>query len=250
MESFTSENKFIVVLSVLYIMENQPSSGLLAHPKMFGAAMLTIGLLGGILIGIYLPSLLSAQPSTGNQPPQRQNIPIGNAPSLGDLNAPVTIVEFSDFQCPFCASFFNETLPQIQKDYIDTGRIRLVYKNFPITKIHPYAEKAAEAAECAKEQGKFWEYHDLLFGNQQAWISENATTTFEKYASTLKLNITQFSSCLNTNKYSGEISKDLQDGQKAQVSGTPTFFINGIRVVGAQPYSVFKDTIDSELKRQ
>lgn len=232
-------------------METRPSSDLLAHPKTFGAVMLAIGFLGGILIGIYLPSLLlSTQQPTGNQPQQRQNIPIDNAPSLGAANAPVTIVEFSDFQCPFCASFFNETLPQIQKDYIDTGKARLIYKNLPITKIHPYAEKAAEAAECAGEQGKFWEYHDILFANQQAWISKNATTVFKEYALTLKLNTTEFNSCLDTNKYSSEISKDLQDGQNAGVSGTPTFFINGIRVVGAQPYSVFKDTIDSELTRQ
>ncbi len=236
--------------SVLYIVESRSSGDLLAHPKTFGAVMLVIGLLGGILIGIYLPSLLSAQQPSGNQSQQRQNIPIDNAPSLGAANAPVTIVEFSDFQCPFCESFFNQTLPQIQKEYIDTGKARIVYKNLPITNIHPYAEKAAEAAECAEEQGKFWEYHDLLFQNQKAWVSGNATTLFKEYASTLKLNTTGFNSCLDANKYSSEISKDLQDGRNAGVSGTPTFFINGIRVVGAQPYTVFKDTIDSELTRQ
>jgi protein-disulfide isomerase len=230
--------------------KNTSSSSLTAHPNAFGATMLVIGLLAGILIGIYLPSLLSTSQSTGNQSTERQNIPIDNAPILGDANAPVTIVEFSDFQCPFCASFFNETLPQLQKDYIDTGKAKLIYKNLPITNIHPYAERAAEAAECAEKQGKFWEYHDTLFKNQQTWASENATAIFKKYASNLGLNATEFDNCLDSNKYSSEISKDLQDGQNAGVTGTPTFFINGIRVVGAQPYSIFKQTIDSELNRQ
>jgi protein-disulfide isomerase len=161
-------------------------------------------------------------------------------PVKGDQNAPVTIVEFSDFQCPFCGRFWSQTLPQIKEDYIDTGKVKFVYRDFPLS-FHQYAQKASEAAECADEQGKFWEYHDKLFENQQFLDTES----LKQYAADLGLDTEKFNSCIDTGKYSSEVRKDFQDGQTNGVSGTPTFFINGQKLVGAQPYSAFQQIIDS-----
>ncbi len=186
------------------------------------------------------------------------NVPSGNLPSqnlptkvavsadddpvLGKSNAPVTIVEFSDFECPFCGRHFSQTHPDIVKNYIDTGKVKLVYRDFPLS-FHPNAEKAAEAAECANEQGKFWEMHDKLFSNQQSLSVAN----YKQWAKDLKLDSAKFDSCLDSGKYASEIAKDEADGTKYGVSGTPSFFIDGQLLVGAQPYSAFQQAIDAAL---
>jgi protein-disulfide isomerase len=164
-----------------------------------------------------------------------------NDPVLGDPNAPVTIIEFSDFQCPFCSRWFESVKPQLQP-YIDRGEVRLIYRDFPLS-FHQNAESAAIASECANEQGKFWEYHDVLFENQQALDS----LSLKQYAADLGLNESQFNSCYDTSKYQGEVQTDFNDGAAVGVSGTPTFFINGTKVVGAQPWSAFQPIIDAEL---
>ena len=166
----------------------------------------------------------------------------GSNPALGQKNAPVTIVEFGDYQCPFCQRAFQQTFPQIKKDYVDTGKVRYVFVNFPLS-FHPNAEPAAEAAECANEQGKFWEYHDKLFENQATLGND----LYPKLASDLKLDTAKFKQCLDSGKYKQQVQKDLDYGQTIGVSGTPSFFINGIRIVGAQPYEAFKQAIDAEL---
>ena len=165
-------------------------------------------------------------------------------PVKGMKNAPVTIIEFSDFQCPFCERFFTQTLPLIEKNYIQTGKVRLVYRDFPLG-FHENAEKAAEAAECADEQGKFWEYHDKIFANQNAIGVSN----LKQYAETLGLNMEKFNSCLDSGKMASEVKEDLKDGTKYGVTGTPSFFINGINLVGAQPYSVFEQIIKQEIEK-
>jgi len=165
-------------------------------------------------------------------------------PVEGDAKAPVTIIEFSDFQCPFCGKFFKDTLPQLRNEYIKTGRVKLVYRDYPLD-FHPYAQKAAEAADCADEQGKFWQMHDKLFDNQDAITASE----LKKYAADLGLDTAKFNNCLDTSKYEQEVKKDLADGNTIGVSGTPAFFINGISVSGAQPYSVFKQIIDGELAK-
>jgi protein-disulfide isomerase len=163
-------------------------------------------------------------------------------PSLGSADAPVVIVEFSDFQCPFCGRFSAETFPLIKENYIDTGKVRLVYRDLPLP-FHPDAQETAEAAECADDQGKFWEYHDAIFENQDSLD----TTSLKQYAKDIGLNTEDFNSCLDSGKHTQEVKKDFSDAGAAGVTGTPTFFINGIKVVGAQPYSVFQQIIESEL---
>lgn len=171
---------------------------------------------------------------------------------LGNPNAPVTIIEFSDFQCPFCRKFWKETLPQIKKDYLLTGKARLVYRDFPLTQIHPGATPAAEGAECAKEQDKFWEMHDAIFEEQEKQGSGTVQFTADdvkKWAAKIGLNASKFNQCLDSGKYKQEIEKDLADGSAAGVTGTPAVFVNGRLIVGAQPFAAFKAVIDEELKK-
>lgn len=171
---------------------------------------------------------------------------------LGDPNAPVTLIEFSDFQCPFCRKFYKETLPQIKKDYILTGKAKLIYRDFPLVQIHPGATPAAEGAECAKEQGKFWEMHDAIFDEQEKLGSGTVQFTADdvkKWAAKIGLNTSKFNQCLDSEKYKQEVEKDIADGSAAGVSGTPAVFVNGWLVVGAQPFAAFKVVIDEELKK-
>lgn len=163
--------------------------------------------------------------------------------SIGPANAPVTIIEFSDYQCPFCARV-EPTVKQILETY--KGKVRFVYRDFPLS-FHQNAQKAAEATECADEQSKFWEYHDLLFEKQSEW-SSSGVAKLKEYASSLGLNTGQFEKCLDSGKYSAEVKKDFEDGQNAGVSGTPAFFVNGVAIVGAQPFNVFEQAIEQELK--
>lgn len=160
----------------------------------------------------------------------------------GDPNAPVTMIEFSDFQCPYCAGFYRNTLPQIEEKYIAAGKVKLVYRDFPLG-FHAKAQKAAEAAECADDQGKFWEMHDMIFENQGAI----GVGDLKGYAENLGLDVDLFNGCLDSRKYEGEVKKDLADASKVGVTGTPTFFINGEMVVGAQPFVTFEEVIDRKL---
>jgi protein-disulfide isomerase len=169
----------------------------------------------------------------------------GDDPFLGSADAPITIVEFSDFQCPFCANFYLQTFPKIKQDYIDTGKVKFVYRDFPLN-FHQYAQKSAEASECADEQGKFWEYKDILFTRQAEW-STGGIPKLKEYASMLSLDQESFDSCLDSGSMSEEVESDFADGRSLGVTGTPAFFINGELVSGAQPFSVFKQKIDSLL---
>ncbi|MBI4162891.1 MAG: DsbA family protein [Candidatus Aenigmarchaeota archaeon] len=211
-------------------------------------------LLGGVGKASATGQVVAA-PTQQAQPTQQQQVqqPTVAAspdddPVIGDANAKVTIIEFSDFQCPFCGRFYDQTLGQIKKDYIDTGKAKLVFRDFPLS-FHPNAQKASETAECAKEQNKFWEMHDTLFTKQGEWSSLDsaaASAKFKEYAKSVGLT-TAFDSCLDTGKTAAEVQKDFTDGSGYGVSGTPTFYINGKELVGAQPYSVFKQAIDQAL---
>lgn len=181
----------------------------------------------------------------GEPQPSRLQVSADDDPVKGAENAPVTIIEFSDFQCSFCGRFFTQTLPSLEKEYIETGKVKLVYRDFPLS-MHENAQKAAEAAECADEQGKFWEYHDKIFKNQNALD----TASLKQYAEDLGLDTTKFNDCLDSNKMASEVQNDFSDGQSYGGSGTPTFFINGQKLVGAQPFSAFKQIIDAELNKQ
>jgi protein-disulfide isomerase len=161
-------------------------------------------------------------------------------PFMGPADAPVTIIEFSDFQCPYCRRV-QPILQQVLKDY--HGTVKLVFRDFPLRNIHPQAQKAAEAAQCAAEQQQFWAYHDKLFATTQ--LEEPA---LKQYAQELGLDMQRFEPCVTSGKYAQEVERDLQDGLNAGVSATPSFFVNGQPLSGAVPYERFKELVDSALE--
>ena len=178
-----------------------------------------------------------------------------NDPILGDPDAPISIIEFSDYQCQFCARFYSDTLPLLKSQYIETGKVNLISRDFPIEKIHSNAMPTALASECANEQGKFWEYHDMLFETQDTWKqnkSDSMILTLKQFAKELNLNQEQFDSCLDSSKYAQEVNQDMADGRKYVVTGTPTFFVGNDEVgyssiFGAQSFSDFRIMIDEKL---
>jgi len=192
-------------------------------------------------------------------PTKQPSIPLeisaDNDPIIGNPDAPITIIEFSDFQCPFCARFHIQTLPTIMEEYIEKGSVKLVFRDFPIQSIHPNAVPASVAAECANEQGKFKQMHDILFEKQNEWSNLEtvyAIELFNQYSEQINLEQEQFSSCLSTAKYVKEIQNDLDDGRTYGVTGTPGFFIGNqqigfVELKGAQPFESFKNVIDRQL---
>lgn len=211
----------------------------------FAAVVLGLILIVSILTGGFGGNGTPTGQSVDGNNPSGGN---GGAPGAdddavkGDSDAPVTIVEFSDFQCPFCSRFYTGALGDIEKNYIETGKVKLVYRDFPLS-IHPDAQKAAEAAECAKDQGKFWEMHDELFENQASL----SVASLKQYASKIGLDEDDFSECLDSGEKASEVQADFSDGTANGVSGTPTFFVNGQKLVGAQPYSEFEAAIEAAL---
>ncbi|HKH72236.1 MAG TPA: thioredoxin domain-containing protein [Vicinamibacterales bacterium] len=163
-------------------------------------------------------------------------------PSLGRSSAPVTLIEFSDFQCPFCQRV-APTLKKIRDTYGD--KVRIVWKDFPLTQIHPQAFKAGEAAHCAGDQGKYWEYHDRLFVNQQQLQPDE----LKKHAADLGLNATAFNACLDSSKYGERVRDGVAQGTRLGVNSTPTIYINGRMLSGAQPFEMFVSVIDEELSK-
>jgi len=191
-----------------------------------------------------------------NQPTLPLKISAGNNPIIGNPDAAITILEFSDFQCPFCAKFHTETLPTIMEEYIDKGTVKLVFRDFPIQNIHPNAVPASIAAECANEQGKFKQMYHTLFEKQKEWNNletSYAITIFNQYASEMKLDEEKFDTCIRNAKYLEEVQKDLNDGRTYGITGTPGFFIGNekigfVELKGAQPFESFQKIIDSQLE--
>ncbi len=202
-----------------------------------------------MLLALIFVQALSAQSGFS------QTISVADEPFKGDKNARVILVEFADYQCPFCARYFRETLPRIEKDYIETGKIKYVFRDFPL-KSHRDAFTAAQAAYCAGEQGKYWEMHARLFSVEPVdWHDLSG------YARPVGLDLQSFQRCLNSEESAAHVRKDVSDGQKAGVKATPTFFlgftgsdgslVQAVReIVGAQPYTAFKDALDSVLAAQ
>ncbi len=182
-------------------------------------------------------------------------ISIDDDPIIGNPDAPINIIEFSDFQCPFCARFNAETLPLLIEEYIDSGKVKLVYRDFPLHNIHPNAVPAAVAAECADEQDSFKMMHDLIFDRQSEWSNvsvDEAVALFSAYATTINLDQEEFDSCLFSGRYVEEIGNDLNDGRSYGIDGTPGFLIGNddlgyVTLSGAQPFEVFQQIIDSQL---
>jgi protein-disulfide isomerase len=188
---------------------------------------------------VYLDNLRAKTAIRITLEPPRQVVDTTGRPAKGPDSAPVTIVEFSDFQCPFCLSAFP-TVQRVIGTYGD--RIHFVYRHYPLAN-HPRARPAAEAAACANEQGKFWVYHDRLFSNQQ--LLED--TDLKQHAAELGMDIAQFNACYDARKYAAEVDADIRAGDEAGVSGTPAFYINGRMLSGAQPFEAFQQIIDEEL---
>ncbi len=186
-------------------------------------------------------AVAQAQPSQPPQPPAVQDVSIDDDPMFGPEDAVITIVEFSDFRCPYCARFNEQTLAPLFDIY--EGQIRLVYRDFPVVG----GDQAAMAAECADEQGFFWEYHDLLFENQSALNSNEA---LYELASRLDIEMDSFQSCVEDQTFASEIAADFQDGASYGVRGTPAFFVNGRMISGAQPLTAFQTVIDEILAEQ
>ncbi len=202
---------------------------------------------------LELRILQNQLPTNQAKPPVK--ISADDDPVRGNQEAPITIIEFSDFQCPFCARFHVQTLPLLLENYIDSGKVKLVYRDFPIQNIHPNAMPAAVAAECANEQGKYWKYHDKLFENQNQWAKVETTKAigiFSQYSIEIGLDKEQFEACLTSGKYVDEIRNDLNDGREYGITGTPGFFVGNddvgfVELKGAQPFESFKKIIDSQL---
>jgi protein-disulfide isomerase len=231
----------------------------LKRHHLFGA----IGLILGILVGFLVWGLNPASPPATATAPvvqetgqasgvedlasQLENLPRYDVtiseddPIKGNEDAPITIIEFADFQCPFCQRHAEETYPRLIEQYGD--QIRFVYKDFPLSSIHPEAYPSALAAQCAQAQNKFWEYHDLLYSARL----ELGRETYLAYAEELGLDVAAFTTCLDDQTYAETVQEDYNFGQELGVSSTPTFFVNGVAVVGAQPYEVFAEIIDFEL---
>ena len=207
-----------------------------------------------------LKTLVQARPAAPAAAPRPavvgRTINIGDGPFKGLADAPLTIVEYSDFQCPFCGRHFTQTIPQIVKEYIDTGKLKYVFRHFPLENIHPLAFKASEAAECANDQNQFWAMHDRLFENPKLLGPQE----LPGHAKALGLNVSAFEQCLASARHAPTVRKGLAEGQSVGVTGTPAFLLGrtapggSIKVesflTGARPFAGFKSDIDRLLGNQ
>jgi protein-disulfide isomerase len=220
----------------------------------FYAIMVVFAFAVGILVGYVAwgrgtpaqqvaaaPAQAQAAPQAADPSFTRYDIPTEGYPSFGPQDAEITLVEFSDFQCPYCKRWHDEVYEPLLAAY--PGKVRLVYRNLPLTSIHPQAMSAAIASLCANEQGAYWPYHDKLFSGGL----ELGRDSYVQYATDLGMDETSFDACLDSGKFDEVIQKDMDFALNLGVRSTPTFFVNGLAVVGAQPLDVFKQLIDKEL---
>ncbi|MCC7118349.1 MAG: DsbA family protein [Anaerolineales bacterium] len=220
----------------------------------FYSVLVVLAFAVGVLVGYVAwgrdsaPAAVAAQNSAPQQQPAAQaapqyvryDIPTEGYPSQGPADAPITIVEFSDFQCPFCRRFHEETYRALLEAY--PNQIRFVYRNFPLTSIHPDAMSAAVASLCANDQNVYWDYHDKLFSSETL-----DQTTYLQYAKDLNLDVDKFIACLSSGEHDASIKSDMDFSINLGIQSTPTFFVNGLAIVGAQPLSSFTQLIDKEL---
>ena len=216
----------------------------------FYAVLVVLAFALGIMVGYVAwgrnptvaaaPSDQAVTVPTSQPQYRRYEIPTEGYPSLGPADAKIVIVEFSDFQCPYCRSFHDETFKALLDAY--PGKIRFVYRNFPLTSIHPGAMPAAIASLCANDQNAYWDYYEKLFSSEN--LDES---TFIKYAADLELNMDTFTACLSSGSHDDTIQKDMAFSTNLGVQSTPTFFINGLALIGAQPLTSFQKLIDKEL---
>lgn len=200
--------------------------------------------LGWILWGGNADSAPQQANQAPTSPPRRFEVEAGDNPALGPADAPITIIEFSDYECPFCARWHQQVYSRLMKEY--EGQIRFVYRDFPLENIHPNAVSAAIAAHCAGEQGAYFPFHDALFSYEYGLNREAYLT----YAKRLELDLRAFEVCLDEARYADKVQANLEYGLSVGVSSTPTFFVNGIIIIGAQSFDVFQQVIERELSGQ
>ena len=233
----------------------------------FSATIGLLGLIVGYVVANAVHGYVPAAPAMPSAPtggvasssaaPSYNPPSVGdNSPVLGKDDAPVTIIEFTDFQCPFCQRHYQQTFGQIKKDLVDSGKVKYVLRMFPLSSIHPNAEKAAEGALCAFDQKKFWEMHDKLFTTQQDWSSADAATfatTLKKYATDLGMDGGAFEKCLSSGSKAAQVQADTAAGSASGINGTPGFWILGPngknqQISGAYPYTSFTTAVDTVSK--
>ena len=186
--------------------------------------------------------------------PLGKEVPLAGLPAMGNAKAEVTLIEYSDYQCPFCARYFQQTFPDIRKNYVETGKIRYMFSNFPLDSIHPQAFKAHEAAACAGDQSKYWEMHTQLFSNQRALLPAQ----LEKYAANIGMDVAIYKACVASSKHAAKVRQEFTTASNLGIEGTPTFVIGRAGtgdakmkaakvLVGAQTFETFKEAIDALL---
>jgi protein-disulfide isomerase len=238
----------------------QQLKAITSQQVLYSVLLVAVFLIGYLLARVQsleeqrTPSVVAAN-DTGttdpNAPAAKVDVEIGNLPPLGDENAPVKIVEFSDMQCPYCRSFYTGAYQQIKKDYVDTGKAVIYFRHYPLS-FHAAAQKSGEALECANDQDLLWEMHDIMFEKQQELDPSGGTVEYtaedmKTWAAELGVNTATFNECLDNGTHAEKVTSDMADGTAAGVSGTPAFYVNGTPLVGAQPYESFKTIIDQEL---
>lgn len=233
-----SENKITFAKLFPYIMV------VILTPVMFamglGVGYLLWGQENGQQVADAIDAQATTEPTQEEQQVTRYDVSVDDDPSIGPDDAAVTIIEFSDYECPYCKRWYDETFDQLMEEY--SGQIRFVYRDFPLS-FHANSASAAAAADCAGAQDAYWEYNEALFSYEYSLNTE----TYLAYAEELGLDMQAFSECVENETFADEVSSDFSYASSLGVTGTPTFFINGIPIVGAQPYEVFKQLIDDEL---
>lgn len=223
--------------------------------------LILIGVLAGYIVGRFELTSLSfeinnnIQPENKNQQTEQAHnakqddatISTDDDPALGNEDAPITIINFSDYQCSFCKKFYQDIFPQLNEDYIQEGTVRYVFRDFPLS-IHPKAQYAHYAAECAKDQQAYWEMHNILFEKQEQWVeSENIMEELGSYAQELNFNTKVFNECMSSEKHRDEIAKDRQDALIYGFKGTPTLVVNGTILRGITSYEKLQEVIEKTL---
>ncbi|MBW7905373.1 MAG: DsbA family protein [Phycisphaerae bacterium] len=221
-----------------------PVHGGLSHltaAAIVGAAIAGVGLLGGCLL-VGAPTDPNAA-KDANDPVAAALRVADDDHVLGSADAPLTVIEYGDFQCPVCRQFEEETFPAIKSEYIDAGKVRWVYRHYPLRTVHPQAESAARASECAAADGRFWSYHAALFANQTALLADD----LRAYAAGLGIDGQSFAACQESEAVAARVQRDVDSGRLLGVTGTPTFYVRGERVAGFRSAAQFRELLDAAL---
>lgn len=246
MENTSQKDKNIRFLSISIIVASVIISGTIFYNSSAGKNIADSG------------KTIAGQQQENNQVSDFTKVSVDDDPVLGDKNAPLTLIEFSDYECPFCKRSFDQVLTELKKNYIDTGKVKLVFRDLPLS-FHANAHKEAQAAECVRDQGgdeTYFKYHDQIFERTTSNGTGLALNQLPVIAKSLNLDVAVFQQCLDSNKYKAEVDNDLADAARVGASGTPTYFIgqssndgiiNGKVIIGAQPFSAFKAVIDELL---